>query len=311
MILAADVGGTKVLLGLEADGKLIAERRYASVDFSDFESVLAAYLAEASVDVTQIRGGCLAVAGPVADDGVTAKITNLPWRIDTLALSQRFGLPPLQLVNDFVAAAQGAVTAPPNNRVTLQAGEPRSQSPCLVIGAGTGLGMAIAVPEAGGWRILPGEGGHVAFAPADAEQEKLLVFLRARHGRVIWEHVVSGPGLTAIHEFLSGQTASPEEITAAALADNGSREYHALNLFLAAYGAYAGDMALATLARGGVYLAGGIVGRLLALLPQSRFLAAFNHKADHAMLTKKMPLYVVTDPLLGLRGALRIAASHP
>ena len=310
MILAADIGGTKVLLGLEDQGKLIAQHRYPSVDFSDFDSLLATYLADAAIDVTQIRGGCLAVAGPVADDGLTAKITNLPWHIDTQALSQRFGLPPLRLVNDFVAAAQGAVIAPASEHVTLQPGEPLTQSPCLVVGAGTGLGMAIAIPEAGDWRILPGEGGHIAFAPADAEQVGLLNFLRARHGRVIWEHVVSGPGLTAIHEFLSGQTASPEQITAAALAGNACCEYRALNLFLAAYGAYAGDMALATLARGGVYLAGGIAGRLLTLLPHSRFLAAFNDKAGHAALTVKMPLHVVTDPLLGLRGALHLATRH-
>jgi glucokinase len=133
-------------------------------------------------------------------------------------------------------------------------------------------------------------------------------FLRARHGRVTWERVVSGPGLAAIHEFVAGVALPPEEIAMRAQALPDSAERRSLDLFLAAYGAFAGDMAMACLARGGVFLAGGIAAKLLPLLRQSGFLAAFNAKAEHATIAARMPIHVATDPLLGLHGALHLVA---
>ena len=307
MILCGDIGGTKTLLGLARDGRFVLDRRIANADFSDFTSLLAAFFTETRTDPALISGGCLAVAGPIADDGGSARLTNLPWTIDVDALSRRFGLPAPRLTNDFAAAALGAVTATSAQRLVLQPGEPLPTAPRLVVGAGTGLGMAIVLPDDGQWRTVAGEGGHVAFAPADEQQMALWTFLQARHGRVTWERVVSGPGLTAIHEFVAGVTLSPEEITTRALASADSAERCSLDLFLAAYGAFAGDMALACLARGGVFLAGGIAARLLQVLPQSGFLAAFNAKAEHATIAARMPIHVATDPLLGLHGALLLA----
>lgn len=307
MILGGDIGGTKTLLGLSQDGELLAHRRYANADFPDFESVLAAFFSETKTEPARIDGGCIALAGPIADDGRKARLTNLPWRIDSDTLSNRFGLPSLRLVNDFAAAALGAVLSPATQLASLQQGEPLATAPCLVVGAGTGLGMAIVLPQNGNWRIVAGEGGHVAFAPADARQMALWAFLHARHGRVTWERVVSGPGLTAIHEFLAGVLLTPEQITDCAQANPDSAERRSLELFFAAYGAFAGDMALACLARGGVFIAGGIAAKILPLLQQSSFLAAFNAKAEHASIAVRMPVYVATDPLLGLHGALHLA----
>ena len=309
MILCGDIGGTKTLLGLARDGEMVVDRRYANADFQNFAGVLAAFLADTQTDPAQINGGCLALAGPIADDGRSAHLTNLPWNIDSDALSRRFGLPALRLVNDFAGAAMGAVTSSPAQRFTLQPGEPLATAPCLVVGAGTGLGMAIVLPHGESWRILPGEGGHVAFAPADEAQAALWAFLNRRHGRVTWERVVSGPGLAAIHESLTGASLSPKEISTRAASGPDCAERRSLDLFLAAYGAFAGDMALACLARGGVFLAGGIAAKLLPLLPQSGFLAAFNAKAEHAAIAVRMPIHVATDPLLGLRGALQLARS--
>ena len=312
LVLCGDIGGTKSLLGLAQGGEWVADRRYANADFPDFESLLGAFLDETQTDPSLIGGGCLAVAGPIADDGRSARLTNLPWSFDSEALSRRFGLPALRLANDFAAAALGAVAAFPAQRFTLQAGEPLATAPCLVVGAGTGLGMAIVLPQGNSWRVVAGEGGHVAFAPADQQQLALWTFLHARHGRVTWERVVSGPGLTAIHEFVTGvklpaETIAMRAAAAAALANSASAEYRSLDLFLAAYGAFAGDMALACLARGGVFLAGGIAAKLLPGLQQSRFLSAFNAKAEHAAIAMRMPLHVATDPLLGLNGALNLA----
>ena len=157
---------------------------------------------------------------------------------------------------------------------------------------------------------VAGEGGHVAFAPADEQQTALWEFLRQRHGRVTWERVVSGPGLAAIHEYLDGRLETPEAIANRALADPSDIARRSLDLFLAAYGAFAGDMALACLARGGVYLAGGIAAKLLPVIATSPFLAAFNAKAEHAGIAARMPIHVATDGLLGLRGALCLAGDE-
>lgn len=307
-ILGADVGGTKTLLGLADAAGSIVDRRYANADFPDFSAVLAAFLAETGVDRRTIGSACLALAGPIADDGRSARLTNLPWSVDAGDIARRFAVPAPKLVNDFAAAAMGAVTAPPAELVTLQRGEPRADAPRLVVGAGTGLGMAIVLPEDRGWRIVPGEGGHAGFAPADAEQAALREFLAARHGRVTWERVVSGPGIAEIHEHHCGGILATAEIVARSLVADGA-ERRSVNLFLAAYGAFAGDMALACLARGGVFVAGGIAARLLPAIANSRFLESFNDKAEHAALAARMPVHVTADDRLGLRGALHLAAA--
>jgi len=310
VILVGDIGGTKTLLGLAQGDELVLDRRYTNADFQNFAAVLAAFLADTQAAPSAIAGGCLAVAGPVADDGRSARLTNLPWTIDKGELSKGFGLPALRLANDFAAAALGAVTAPASQLVSLQAGEADATAPRLVVGAGTGLGMAIVLPQGETWRVVAGEGGHVAFAPADEQQAALWAFLHQRHGRVTWERVVSGPGLAAIHEFLDGHLETPEAIADRALADAEGMPRRSLDLFLAAYGAFAGDMALACLARGGVYLAGGIAAKLLPVIAASPFLAAFNAKAEHAGIAARMPVHVATDGLLGLRGALCLAGAE-
>ncbi len=306
MILCGDIGGTKTLLGLANGGQLVADRRYTNADFPDFGSLLASFFSDTQTDSVQLAGACLALAGPIADDGTSARLTNLPWTIDAAELARRFGLPPPRLVNDFAAAAVGAVTAPDDQLALLQAGEPLAEAPRLVVGAGTGLGMAIVLPRDGGWQCIAGEGGHVAFAPANEQQSALWHFLAQRHGRVTWERVVSGPGLAAIHEFLDGVVLSPEQVVEQAKGDPAGTAARSLDMFLDAYGAFAGDMALACLARGGVFLAGGIATRLIDRLPVSGFLAAFNAKAEHAAIAARMPVRVATDPLLGLRGAMML-----
>lgn len=331
MKLVGDIGGTKVLLALvdnDGGGAIVdqrrndedlALRRIASADFSDFASLLAEFLSDKFPrdDKTPIDGGCLAVAGPVADDGRSAKITNLPWVIDAAALERRFAIAPgrLTLVNDFAAAAMGVTGAAPADLVTLQAGEPLAAGTKLVVGAGTGLGMAMLVPDGGRWRVLPSEGGHVGFAPADHLQACVWSALMKEHGRVTTERVVSGPGLAAIHRILAAEMSAPgaapplapAEIADRAMAGDVAAQ-HAVDVFLAAYGAFAGDMALAAMARGGVYLAGGIAAKMLPLLRAGPFITAFNAKAEHAALAARMPVHVATDPLLGLRGAALLAS---
>jgi len=294
--LAGDIGGTKVLLGyVDAAGEITHKCRLASADFASFDDLLAEYLRRFPAPV---EGGCLAVAGPVAADGRSARITNLPWVIDCAVLETRFGLGPLRLINDFAGVALGVTALPPDQRITLQAGAPSGDGVRLVIGAGTGLGMAILA----GQDILPSEGGHVGFAPRDDTQLRVWTVLQQEHGRVTAERVISGPGLAAIHRVLAGENLDPAVIAERALAGDAAAR-RTTDLFFAAYGAFAGDMAMTVLARGGVYLAGGVTQRLLPLLAGSDFLAAFNAKAEHADMVRRMPVWVVTDPEIGLRGA--------
>lgn len=298
MKLVGDIGGTKVLLALvDGAGRLGEKRRFASADYPRFDELLADYLGQVCLP---IAGGCLAVAGPVSDDGRTARITNLPWRIDAGALEVRWGLGPLLLINDFAGVALGVAAAPPDSLLTLQAGSPVPQALKLVIGAGTGLGMAML--QAG--RVLPSEGGHIGFAPQDEDQHRVWFALAREHGRVTAERVISGPGLAAIHHVLAGEWLAPELIGERALSGEPLAR-HSVDVFFAAYGAFAGDMAMATLARGGVFLAGGVTQKLLPLLTEGPFLQAFNAKAEHAGLVGGMAIRASTDPEVGLAGAVQ------
>jgi glucokinase len=307
MILAGDIGGTKSLFGLFDDERCVVERRLTNADFPGFDPALQAFLDTCTEHV--ISAACFAVAGPIADDGRQARLTNLPWSLDAVALETRFGLPGVQLVNDFAAAAQGAVIAPTDQLLTIQMGTPLENAPRLVVGAGTGLGMAIVLPTPHGWQIIPSEGGHVAFAPADKEQMELWQAFHAAFGRVTWERVVSGSGLEFIYRTIcaSNETLDAVSICAQGLSIPESPAGQALDAFLNCYGAYAGDMAMAALPRGGVFLAGGIAAKMLPAIHRGGFLRAFNAKAEHASIATKMPIHIALDPALGLHGAARLA----
>jgi len=306
MILTGDIGGTKTLLALHDEGGAIVERaQYSSHESASFEALLARF-----IDTTGARPrlACFGVAGPVLGDRVC--VTHLPWEIDGQALAARFGIARVRLLNDFAAAAHGLPALGPKDIVTLQTGEAMADRPQVVIGAGTGLGLAFVLAG----EVLSGEAGHCAFAPADPVQADLWRWLHARHGRVQVEHVVSGRGLVAIDAFLRGNPSpafddSPDRaasIAQGALAGD-AQSLAAVDLFLACYGALAGDQALAVLARGGVFLAGGIAPKLLPRLSAGGFLAAFNDKGTYAVWTRTCPVHVVTNPDLPLLGAARVA----
>lgn len=305
MKLVGDIGGTKTLLALADEaGTLHHVTRLAADDYKDFASAVSAYLAK--TNDAEIDGGCLAVAGPIADGGRSAHLTNRDWQIDASALEKQFKLPQLKLVNDFAGAAMGVTVDTDAHPVELQTGTPLEDGLRLVIGAGTGLGVASLVMLDGKWRVLPGEGGHIGFAPQDAQQDALCRWLRERHGRVIIEHIVSGIGLASIHSFLHQETLEPA--TVAAHAKQGQpRALASFDLFASIYGAVSGDYALARMARGGVFLAGGIAAANIELMQRGPFLKAFNAKGVHSNLAAQMPVSIVTEPLLGLYGASQLA----
>ncbi len=310
MILGGDIGGTKTLLALAGDDGIVRERRYASRDWNDFPALLRAFLDE--VGAKDVASACFGVAGPVEDQ--RAKVTYLPWVVDGKALAKTFGIGMVAVVNDFAAAAQGVAALRPGDLVTLQEGRATVDAPRLLIGAGTGLGVAALIPAGNAWRTVAGEGGHIGFAPADEDQLAVWRHLARPGGRVTAENVVSGPGLAAIYAALQkvspGGTAlaDPAAIAEAALTQPLARR--ALDLFIAAYGAFAGDLALLFMARGGVYLGGGIAPKILPLLEEGGFVRAFRQRGAHAALMPDFPVRVIRNERLGLLGALAIAAMH-
>ena len=328
MILVGDIGATKTLLEVGAlrQGRWHPAfgQRYVGADHLDFDRVLTAFLlgweAHHGSPVTIARA-CFGVAGPVFDNRV--QMTNLPWLVDGDAISAAYGIPHVRISNDFAAAASGIEMLQAADLVTLQRGEPVAAAPRVVIGAGTGLGVAYMIWAEAGYQAIAGEGGHTGFAPSTPEQLELWRDLYARQGRVVAEDVVSGPGLARIYEILGrreGKSAAPAAvlpagdaaagIAHAALESGDPLCSRALDLFLSCYGAIAGDHALAVMARGGVYVAGGIAPKVLPRLVGGGFLAAFNAKGGYSGAARQIPVLVVTNERLGLLGAALLAARH-
>ena len=328
MILAGDVGGTKTRLALfDADrssGRLRdhAERTYPSRDHTSLEEIVARFRRDVPAD---IDGAAFGVAGPVRD-GVCVT-TNLPWVVEARSLATLLGLPRSGLLNDLEANAWGLGELRAEDTITLQGGAAGAAGNSAIIAAGTGLGEAGLFWD--GRRRVPfaTEGGHADFAPRSTIEDELLRHLRARYGRVSWERVVSGPGLVAIHDFLAGRDPNPAgttpagappgaadsdqdrapEISRAALAGTNPVASQALDLFVSAYGAEAGNLALKMFATGGVYLGGGIAPHIIERLRTGGFMEAFLDKGRMRPLLESMPVRVVMNDRTALRGAARQA----
>jgi len=320
-ILAGDIGGTHTRLALtQLDGTCVRiekVERFQNAGRSGIDALLADFLAKCG---GRVDACCLAVAGPT--DGRTAQFTNLPWRIEASALSGRFGLP-FRLVNDFAAVGWGlnALQNGDGATATLQAGVPLASAPRIALGAGTGLGVSLCVAQGDLHQPLDSEGGHIGFAPTDAEQDRLLTFLREEHGRVSVERLLSGPGVISLYRFClreagrqeadSRVLADPQAafaISQAGLAASDPEAAHTLRLFARIYGQVAGDLALLARAEAGVFLAGGIAPQLLALLQEGEFIAGFRAKGRFTDWMGRVPVRVILDPDVGLKGAA-LAAS--
>jgi glucokinase len=327
LVVGADVGGTTTKLALaqfEAGvPRILARDICPSGRYASLELVIEAFLSEPEVApfAKSVAGACFAVAGPVEHG--RASLTNLPWRPDEAEIARRFGFPHVRIINDFAAAGRGIAYLSASDLLTLQVGQPVEHEPRVVIGAGTGLGVSTLDWDDTGWEVHPSEAGHTDFAPIDALQDRLLHYLRDRFGRVSYERVISGPGLPRIVEFLehtghgmrspalaeaieSGDAA--KAIAECALRKKDELAVRALDIFVSAYGAFAGNMALATLAHGGVYVAGGIAPQIAEKLQDGTFMGAFAAKGRFQKLLHAIPVYVVMNNQVGLYGALAEAA---
>ncbi|CAK0771686.1 Glucokinase [Gammaproteobacteria bacterium] len=320
VVLAGDIGGTKTLLQIaEVEGKdcrIYHEARFTSGEWSGFLPLVEDFFRTAPLPLPETA--CFAVAGPV--EGKRTRLTNLPWQdLDATHLAAHFGMRQVRLINDFLAVGYGIEGLAETELATLQTGHEQPQAPRALLGAGTGLGQGILVWKNGRYDPLDTEGGHVDFAPLDEEQEGLLRFLRTRHDHVSYERLLSGSGLVEIYRFLCSQTKTAQElatigtdqaaaISAAALDAVDPVAVHTLHLFARIYGQQAGNLALTCLARGGVYVAGGIAPRILPFLQNGEFIRAFRAKGRMERLLVEMPVRVVLNPRVGLLGAAIAAA---
>lgn len=331
-VLAGDIGGTKTLLALcevrapagPASApriEVLARQRYDSRKYPGLAAICRAFAAEQARSLP--AQAAFGVAGPVANG--RSHTTNLPWILDERELAQSLGIQSVRLANDFHTLALGIQSVEAKDLVVLNEGARDPQGPWAVLGAGTGLGEALATVGASGQReVLATEGGHCSFSPRGELEIGVLRFLSQRYDHVSWERVLSGDGLVNLVEALAQLTglAPPPQLAdaiardrphAPALVTEGAQAGHplcmqALQLFCKLYGSEAGNLALKTLATGGVFVAGGIAPRIIEPLGDGRFRSAFLDKGRMRALLEKIPVQVVLDTEAGLLGAAALAA---
>jgi glucokinase len=324
LILAGDIGGTNTRLGLfEQQGTRIAAvgtRTYPSREYDSLAEIVGKFTAEHG---RRISAACLAIAGPVSKGRVAT--TNLAWLVDGERLARALDLPAVHLINDLEAIGHGLADLAPEDIATLARGVEGAQGNRAIIAAGTGLGEAGCYWDGHAHHPFACEGGHADFAPRDELEVELLRHLLARFDRVSYERVVSGVGLFELYKFLHQtgrgvedpsltetiyQQAHPAPIVRAALDDRSERCAMALDCFVSLYGTEAGNLGLKLMARGGIFIGGGIAPRIIDRLRQPAFLAALTAKGRMKPLLESMPVHVILNDKAGLLGAARYAAAR-
>jgi len=346
MLLAGDVGGTKTLLGLFArdtagrrvsaadDRPAVVETgEFVTLEYDSLEDIIREFLRAQSVDARGIESACFGVAGAVTDQ--VARLTNVPWRVDNERVSKALGLRRSTIINDLEALAYSVNVLNPDELAVLQQGVASPNGNAAVIAAGTGLGEALLHNVDGQFLPAASEGGHADFAARTPRELAMVSELTRIFGRVGVEHVISGPGLANIyqfthHSFGAGPMLTPNSIAPSRLCDGvgvvkdsadlpkriskAAMErrcpqcVEALEMFLAAYGAEAGNLALRYVATAGVYVGGGIAPKILPALEEGGFLAAFRDKEPMAHLVATIPVAVILNSDAGLIGAAVHAA---
>jgi glucokinase len=326
-ILAGDIGGTNTRLALYDPQRLrepLLMRRYGSGDHESLQAIVQAFLAEcgAALEGRQPTRAAFGVAGPV--ERRIVKLTNLPWVIDAEQIRARLGIERVTFVNDFAANCLAVTRLERQDLHPIGGGEPVAEQPIAVLGAGTGLGEGFLIHTGADYAVVPSEGGHVDFAPRNALEIRLLEYLTEKFRRVSYERVLSGQGLVNLYEFFRDREGMPEApavreqmrhadpaavVSRNALERSDALCERALELFCGLYGAEAGNLALKVLARGGVYLAGGIAAKIIPKLEEGGFRYGFEHKGRFGAFLAGVPVYVIVHPQPGLLGAA-IAASR-
>lgn len=315
MIVGGDVGGTKTLLGLfepaDPRPRLITTFSYITNAYDSLSAILDEFNRAAgcrgSVDAVAVG-----VAGPVI--GGVSRLTNVAWEISAAEMEARLGTPRVELLNDLEALATSVEVLTSDEVAVLQTGVARADGNAAVIAAGTGLGQAYLHRVNGRLRPVPSEGGHADFAARTDREIELLKMLRDRFGRAEIEQVLSGPGLLNLHrlthrggecQMLEGATEAdgPARISQAGLGGRCQQCADALRMFVSAYGAEAGNLAIRAVATAGLYVGGGIAPKILPALKTGTFMDAFLAKDPLRELVERVPVKVILNPEAGLVGA--------
>ncbi len=318
MILAADIGGTKTVLGVYSQEfgphKSLLEAKFPSQEYASLEDIIHEFLTDKDIRLTRASIG---VAGPVVGD--RAQVTNLPWVVESQSLRRALDGTPVQLINDLSAIAHAIPFLEADDIATINSGEASQGGAIAVIAPGTGLGEGFLVWDGTRYQAFPSEGGHADFAPNNALQDELLGYLRQRYDHVSCERVCSGRGIPDLYAFFkdSGRLSEPEwlrkklteakdrtpVIVNSAIEKDVEISKAATDLFISILGSEAGNMTLKVLATGGVYLAGGIPPRILQQLKSGAFMESFIHKGRFSDFLTNVPVHVVLNPNVGLMGA--------
>lgn len=304
--LVGDVGGTNARLALcDVDsGDISHAKTYSGLDYPSLEAVVRVYLQEQNVTV---EDGSIAIACPITGDRVA--MTNHTWAFSIAEMKQNLGLSHLEIINDFTAVSMAIPMLKKEHLVQFGGGEAVEGKPIAVYGAGTGLGVSHLVHVDKRWISLPGEGGHVDYAPNSEEEAIILEQLRAELGHVSAERVLSGPGLVYLYRAIVKsdgrlpENLQPKDVTERALEDSCIDCRRALSLFCVIMGRFGGNLALNLGTFGGVYIAGGIVPRFLEFFKASGFRGGFEDKGRFKAYVQDIPVYLIVHDNPGLLGA--------
>lgn len=296
--LLGDIGATNARFAIYDENQQFTCVRVIPVEnYASLLEAIEAYLAAEGIDKS-LRAAALAVASPVAGDAVT--LTNHPWSFSISALRRDLRIEHLAVINDFTANALAVPHLKPEERVAIGGGKPVPGTPIAVLGPGTGLGVSGLIPAQGSWTPLASEGGHATMAAVDDEESEVLARLRRRYRHVSAERVLSGPGLVNLYQALSemagvsAEPYTPAQISDRARGDGDPICQAALRMFCAMLGEMAGNLALTLGARGGVYIAGGIVPRLGTGFSDKIFRERFESKGRFQAYLSAVPTFVIT-----------------
>lgn len=311
-VLLGDIGGTNARFSVVEHAE--AEPRHLppvkTADFPDIDEAIRQVVLEDAALAP--RATILAIAAPVEGDEIP--MTNSPWVIRPKAMLAELGQQDILLLNDFEAQALAVLALGREHMEPILPGEPDEDAGRVILGPGTGLGVAGLVHAFGGWVPVPGEGGHIDVGPRTAREYAVFPHIEPIDGRVSGEQILSGRGIVRLYnavaaaDGVAARFVKPADITAAALEGGDATAVEALDLFVTCLGRVAGDLALVFMSRGGVYLSGGIAQKIVPALRTERFREAFRNKGPHGELMREMPVYVVTHPLAAIYGLAAYAA---